>query len=72
MGTALAAAAELKIDSTPMEGFIPAKLDELLDLSSKGLHSVLMLAVGERDAATDYMANAAKVRYSKDQLFIRM
>ena len=36
MGTALAAAAELKIDTTPMEGFIPAKLDELLDLSSKG------------------------------------
>lgn len=72
MGTALAAAAELKIDSTPMEGFIPAKLDELLDLSSKGLHSVLMLAVGERDAATDYMANAAKVRYTKDDLFIRM
>jgi nitroreductase len=72
MGTALAAAAELKIDSTPMEGFIPSKLDELLDLSSKGLHSVLMLAVGERDAATDYMANAAKVRYAKDDLFIRM
>jgi nitroreductase / dihydropteridine reductase len=72
MGTALAAAAELKIDTTPMEGFIPAKLDELLDLSAKGLHSVLILAVGERDAANDYMANAAKVRYSKDELFIRM
>ena len=72
MGTALAAAAELKIDTTPMEGFIPAKLDELLDLSAKGLHSVLILAVGERDAANDYMANAAKVRYSKDELFVRM
>lgn len=72
MGTALAAAAELQIDSTPMEGFIPAQLDELLDLSSKGLHSVLMLALGERDTATDYMANVAKVRYSKDQLFIRL
>ncbi len=72
MGTALAAAAELKIDTTPMEGFVPAKLDELLDLSAKGLHSVLILAVGERDAANDYMANAAKVRYSKDELFIRM
>ena len=55
-----------------MEGFIPAKLDELLDLSSKGLHSVLMLAVGERDASSDYMANAAKVRYSKDELFVRL
>jgi nitroreductase len=72
MGTALAAAAHLKIDSTPMEGFIPAKLDELLDLNAKGLHSVLMLAVGERDTNADYMVNAAKVRYSKEQLFTRL
>jgi nitroreductase len=72
MGTALAAAAHFKIDSTPMEGFMPAKLDELLDLSTKGLHSVLMLAVGEREEKTDFMANAIKVRYPKDQLFIRM
>eukprot|EP01036_Dinobryon_divergens_P048445 gene48445-64989_t len=61
MGTALVAAGELQIDSTPMEGFIPAKLDELLGLEAMGLHSVLMLAVGERDAANDFMANAAKV-----------
>jgi hypothetical protein len=31
-----------------------------------------MLAVGERDAANDYMNNAAKVRYSKEQLFVRL
>ena len=55
-----------------MEGFIPGQLDELLDLSSKGLHSVLILAVGERDATTDYMANATKVRYAKDDLFVRL
>jgi hypothetical protein len=36
------------------------------------LHSVLMLAVGEREEKTDFMANAIKVRYPKDQLFIRM
>lgn len=72
MGTALAAAAHFKIDTTPMEGFMPAKLDELLDLNAKGLHSVLMLAVGEREENADYMANAIKVRYPKDQLFIRM
>lgn len=72
MGTALAAAAELQIDSTPMEGFIPAKLDELLDLEAKGLHSVLMLALGERDSAKDFMASAAKVRTPKDQLVTRL
>ena len=72
MGTALAAAAELKIDTTPMEGFVPAKLDELLGLEAKGLHSVLMLAIGERDAAGDYMVNAAKVRTPSNELFERL
>ena len=72
MGTALAAASELQIDSTPMEGFIPAKLDELLGLEAMGLHSVLMLAVGERDAANDFMASAAKVRYAKEDFVINL
>ncbi|MEN9297369.1 MAG: hypothetical protein RJA42_1638 [Bacteroidota bacterium] len=72
MGTALAAAGELKIDTTPMEGFIPAQLDELLGLEAMGLHSVLILAVGERDAANDFMANAAKVRYAKEDLVINL
>jgi nitroreductase len=72
MGTALTAAAELKIDTTPMEGFAPAKLDELLGLEAKGLHSVLMLAIGERDEANDYMVNAAKVRTPSNELFERM
>jgi len=72
MGTALAAAGELKLDTTPMEGFIPAKLDELLGLEAKGLHSVLMLAIGERDEATDYMVNVKKVRTPKSELFVQL
>jgi len=72
MGTALVAAAELKIDTTPMEGFAPAKLDELLGLTAQGLHSVLMLTVGYRDEAADYMTGAAKVRYPKNELIIKL
>jgi nitroreductase/dihydropteridine reductase len=72
MGTALAAAAELKIDTTPMEGFMPAKLDELLGLEAKGLHSVLILAIGERDEATDYMVNVKKVRTPKSELYVQL
>lgn len=72
MGNALASAADLKIDTTPMEGFIPAKLDELLGLEAKGLHSVLMLAIGERDEASDYMVNVKKVRTPKNELFITL
>jgi len=72
MGTALAAAGELQIDTTPMEGFIPAKLDELLGLEAKGLHSVLIMAIGERDEATDYMVNVKKVRTPKNELFVQL
>lgn len=72
MGTALVAAAELKIDTTPMEGFAPAKLDELLGLEAQGLHSVLMLAIGYRDESADYMTGAAKVRYPKNELIIKL
>lgn len=42
LGLALAQAAELKVDSTPMEGFDNTALDELLDLRSKGLRSVIL------------------------------
>lgn len=72
LGTALAAAAKLEIDSTPMEGFKPAEVDAILGLKEKGLHSVLMMAVGERDAASDFMVNAKKVRWPKEELFIHL
>ncbi len=72
MGTALVAAAELKIDTTPMEGFVPAKLDELLGLQAQGLHSVLILTVGYRDESADYMTGAAKVRYPLNDLVVKL
>ena len=62
LGMALAQAAELKVDSTPMEGFDNAKLDELLDLESKGLKSVLLMPLGYRDAQGDWLVNMKKVR----------
>lgn len=69
LGTALAAAAKLEIDSTPMEGFKPSEVDEILNLKEKGLHAVLMMAIGERDEASDFMVNAKKVRWPKEELF---
>lgn len=62
LGTGLAAAAELHIDATPMEGFLPAKFDEILQLREKGLRSVVLLALGYRDFEKDPYVNAAKVR----------
>ena len=62
LGTALIAAAPLKIDSTPMEGFDADKFDELLGLKEKKLKSVVILALGYRDEENDYLANLKKVR----------
>lgn len=68
LGTGLAAAALEKVDSTPMEGFIPEEVDKVLELDKYGLKSVNMLVLGVRDEATDYLVNAKKVRRSKDKM----
>jgi nitroreductase len=61
-GMALAAAAEEQVDSTPMEGFDPAKLDEILGLRARGLRSVTIMPVGYRQEEGDWLAKLAKVR----------
>ncbi|PJJ79211.1 nitroreductase family protein [Mucilaginibacter auburnensis] len=58
---ALAQAAELRIDSTPAEGFNNALVDELLELESLGLKSVTLLYLGYRDE-NDWLAPMKKVR----------
>jgi nitroreductase len=69
---AIAAAAVEKVDTTPMEGFNPTALDELLELPQKGLRSVLMLPLGYRDEANDWLAKMAKVRRADEKLFVRL
>ena len=49
------------IDSCPMEGFIPSKFDEVLNLPEYNLKSVLLLPVGFR-AEDDHMSKLKKVR----------
>lgn len=70
-GTAIAAAAEERVDATPMEGFNAAALDELLQLKEKGLRSVTLLPLGYRDTSNDWMANLPKVRRQREKLFIQ-
>jgi len=62
LGTALIAAAELKIDTTPMEGFNPQAFNEILRLTQRNLHASVILSIGYRDAANDYLASMPKVR----------
>ncbi len=65
---AIAAAAFEGVDSTPLEGFDPEALDEILNLREKGLRSCVMLPLGYRDEEKDWLVNLTKVRKSKEDL----
>lgn len=69
LGFALMAAAQIKVDSTPMEGFDPAAVDEILGLADQGLKSVSILALGTRADEGDWLAPMAKVRKPASELF---
>lgn len=69
LGYATAAAAFEKVDSTPMEGFAPEKVNEILGLEEKGLSAVSILAIGYRDESKDFLANAPKVRRPAEEFF---
>ncbi len=61
LGNLLTVCAVEKIDSCPMEGFIPKAYDELLGLDKHGLTSALVLPVGYR-AEGDMFSELKKVR----------
>ena len=69
LGNLLTVCANEKIDSCPMEGFIPEKYDEVLGLKEKNLSSVLVLPVGYR-AVDDIMTQQKKVRKNIDEIVI--
>lgn len=67
VGTALIAAAAERVDSTPMEGFDPAQVDEILDLRARGLRSVVILPLGYRAEEGDWLVNLKKVRRPRER-----
>lgn len=67
LGAALIAAAFEEVDATPMEGFDPAKLDEILKLRERGLRSVAIVPLGYRAAEGDWLQNLKKVRRPLEQ-----
>ena len=71
MGNLLTVCANEQIDSCPMEGFIPEKYDEVLDLPSKNLSSVLVLPVGFR-AEDDFMKDQKKVRKDLHEIVLEI
>ena len=68
LGNLLAACAELRIDSCPMEGFDPAQYDEILGLKEKGLTTAVIATIGYR-SEEDQTQDLPKVRKTSEVLF---
>ena len=69
LSTLINAAAMLKIDATPMEGFNPALFDEILGLDRLGLTATVIAPVGYRHSE-DSFQHLKKVRKPHEELFI--
>ena len=72
LGVALVAAAMEEVDSTPIEGFEPDAVDDILNLRARGLRSVVMLPLGYREADKDWLVNLKKVRRPRDEFVIEV
>ena len=65
---AIAAAAFEEVDATPLEGFDPNAVDEILGLREKGLRSAVLLPIGYRNLESDWLVNLVKVRKPMEDL----
>ncbi|MDX6191218.1 NAD(P)H-dependent oxidoreductase [Flavobacterium sp. Fl-318] len=71
LGNLLNAAAELKIDATPMEGFNATAVNEILGFDKLGLNASVIATVGYRHDE-DSTQHYKKVRKSNEELFITL
>ncbi len=67
LGNFMTSAAALQIDTCAMEGFEPARYNEILGLSKTDYHAVVACPAGYRSTA-DKSSTAPKVRFSADEL----
>lgn len=71
LGNLMLAAAQLRIDVTPMEGFDPEAFNQILGLDNMKLNASVVATIGYRHEA-DAAQHFAKVRKSKDELFVTL
>ena len=69
LGTLLAAAAQLRIDSCPMEGIDAGEYDRILGLTDKGLTATVIAPVGYR-SEDDATQHYAKVRVPLEEMVL--
>lgn len=68
IGNLLSAAADIKVDACPMEGFDVAQFDKMLNLEEQNLSTAAIVAVGYR-SEDDESQHYAKVRKPEEELF---
>jgi len=71
MGTVISAAAELRIDTCPMEGFDPTQYAEILNLNDKNIRPVCVLAIGYR-SEEDVFSKMDKVRKKRNDFVLEI
>lgn len=71
LGTLMMAAAEMKIDTCPIEGFDENQYDKILGMKEKGLKTVVTVALGYRSKDDEYQ-HAKKVRRPLEDLFLEI
>ncbi|KAF2519106.1 NAD(P)H-dependent oxidoreductase [Flavobacterium salilacus subsp. salilacus] len=69
MNSLIIAAAVLKIDATPMEGFDKAEFNKILGLDEMGLNAAVVATVGYRHKE-DAFQHMKKVRKTENELFV--
>jgi nitroreductase len=69
LGNLLNIAAELRIDTTPMEGFSANDYNTILGLTEKGLNAAVVATIGYRHQEDDTQ-HYPKIRKSNEDLFI--
>jgi nitroreductase len=69
LGTFMTAAAAIGLDTCPLEGIVPDKYDEILDLPAMGYQTVVACAAGYR-SADDRYATVPKVRFATEDVVL--
>lgn len=70
LGNFMTAAAMLGVDTCPLEGFVPARFDEILGLQDSDWATAVCCAAGYR-LSTDRHAHLLKVRFRREDLIER-
>ncbi len=71
LGFLLLGAAALGLNATPIEGFDPEKMDEVLGLKEKGLHSLVVASIGFNNEK-DFNAVLPKSRFSEQDVITQL